>query len=254
MTKKFYCSPREQSLRLDVQNSERPKSATIRLFRLMPLVCIIATQAVVAKDNQIEHADYLILLDPKFGLGTKASYQTLYERKLFVTPGNLARFVELPGPLAQTEIAVSVYQKDTQPSDYWMTLTEPSRRLADCDPVDPALPKVDPSTIKVRRNDAHLPESAALAVHKLWVTMLQQARSDPCKNCFGEGTIGIFSAMIPNEKTLQAAMLYSGPKTLSLAKLASELIGYCRAPATERDRIAHDIESKATELQRRAQK
>jgi len=157
---------------------------------LAAVVGILAIQSAIARDRQTLRADYLILPDLKLEVGANARYTKLYERKLFVTPGNLARFVLLPGPLAQTEIAFSVYQRGERQGDYWVTLTEPTRRLADCDPIDSALPKVNPSTIRVRRHDAQLPESAALAVHELWVTMLQQARPDPCKDCFGEGTTG----------------------------------------------------------------
>jgi hypothetical protein len=89
------------------------------------------------KPQQRPRADYLIVEDPKMDVGANAEYKKLYERKLFVTRGDLARYVQLPGPLAQTEIAVSVYEQKKGPYKYWITLTEPAKRLADCDPIDP---------------------------------------------------------------------------------------------------------------------
>jgi len=227
----------------------------MRTFIKNPYVLMVSAVLAVwtnANAQQRRNADYLILSDPKMNVGANAEYKKLYEGKLFVTPGNLARFVQLPGPLAQTEIAVSLYEQNNGSHKYFVTLTEPSRRLADCEPIDPALPRVDPNTIQVRRFNAQLPEPTALALHSVWVTMLKQARPDPCKDCSGEGTTEIFSALMPNGRTVEAAMIYSGPNTLELAKLAGDLIEYCRAPATERDGIARNLEKKAVELQKRS--
>ncbi|HZR78726.1 MAG TPA: hypothetical protein VFA58_05925 [Chthoniobacterales bacterium] len=189
--------------------------------------------------------------DPKSEVGVNGKYTKLYEGKLFLTPGKFARFVQLPGPLAQTEFAFSIYKKSKQPGNYWITLTEPTRRLADCGPIEPGLPKVNPNTIQVRRYDARLPDSTALALRKVWVGMLRQAPTDPCKDCSGESTTEIFSAVTDDGKFLEGIFVYPGSKTLALARIAIALEQYCHASISNRERIGRDIEKKALELEKR---
>jgi len=216
------------------------------------LLFVIASLAMslACRGQTAPRADYLILPDPRQTNGADAEYTKLYERKLFITSGELARFVQLPGPLAKPEVVVSVQRKDS-PEEYWVTLTEPSRRLADCDPIDPTLRKIDPDTIQVSRFDAPLPKRTALALHSAWLGMLERARRDPCPECSGEGTTEIFSAKQESGKLLEAYRLYPGAKTLELTKLAGLLLEYCRGPAKERDKIARDIEKQALQLRNR---
>ena len=112
--------------------------------------------------------------------GSGADYRKLWQRKLLVTPGNIARFAHIPG-FAQPEAAVCVNkrteQKDGIPGGYWVTLTEASKSLWDCIPSgDEKFTKrsvADPRTVNIRRCDAPLPDSTALIIHTLWLKMLR---------------------------------------------------------------------------------
>ncbi len=200
--------------------------------------------------------DHLVPIDPQSELGSEAAYRKIYEAKLFMTPGNLARFVQLPGPLAQPEVVISLYQRRksrrTGSNEYWVTLTEPIGRLADCIPVDGERPKLNAQTMRVRRFDAPLPESTALAVNNAWLTMLRRASPDPCRECIAEGTTEIFSAVARDGKLLRATVpIKTEPNTLALTKLGLALGDYCYAAPDRRGETARDIEARARRLQMR---
>ena len=100
------------------------------------------------------HRDYLVPVTK--ALGSRAIYEELWQKKLLITPGEIARFVGLPGT-AGVETTVSVYRtpgkEGSLPSDYWVTVTQASESLWNC--VEPgAKGQVDPSAIAVERCDA----------------------------------------------------------------------------------------------------
>jgi hypothetical protein len=120
--------------------------------------------------------------------------------------------------------------------------------LADCDPIDPSLPKANPDTIQVRRDDVPLPAVIALAIHRAWLTMLKAAKPDPCPKCSREGTIEIFSAKAANGRSIEGIFVYEGTKTLELVNLARSLVEYSRAGKVERERLNREIEHEAKNL------
>src|SRR2546429_9559832 len=62
----------------------------------------------------------------------ESAYRKLWEQKLLVTPGEIARAVHLPGNVG-VETAVSVYREEsTKKPSYRVTATQASRPLWDC--------------------------------------------------------------------------------------------------------------------------
>lgn len=192
-------------------------------------------------------------------LGSAPLYRKLWKEKLFVTPGDVARYVQLPGA-AGREVAVSIYRQskgqDDLRSDYWATATQSSVPLWDCLPVAGAEKPIDPKTVQIRRWDAPLPESTALAIHTLWLAILSGTRPESEPDTIAvDSTTEIFCATDASGRVLEAQTPVS-PKenTLALVKIGNLLVDYCSASAPERTRIAGEIDKEARNLLDRVSK
>jgi hypothetical protein len=196
------------------------------------------------------HRDYLVPVTKP--LGSRAAYEELWKQKLLVTPGEIARFVGLPGT-GGVETTVSVYRapgkEGSLPGDYWMTATQASESLWNC--VEPGTKgQVDPNAIAVERCDAAIPESTALTVHKSWLTMLSQSRPQHDSRVIPvDSSREIFSAVDAEGRILQGESP-TAPKinTNALINIALSLLEYCGADASSRATIATDIEKAASNL------
>lgn len=148
------------------------------------LLITTASYAFAAKGT----SDHLVPLNQY----STPEYRRLYEKKLFITRGDIARFVYLPGAV-DPEMVVSVYRQGAgsheHPTRYWITVTKPSARLWLCihtgDEKFTGRKDLDPSTVLTSRADASLPESTAVAIHRLWTAALEKTAADPCVDCFG---------------------------------------------------------------------
>lgn len=194
--------------------------------------------------------DHLVPL--KEVVGSSAAYQELWQRKLLLTPGETARFVSLPGTVG-VETAISVYQapgkENSLPGNYWVTATQASERLWNS--VAPgAENRTDPQTIRVERCDAPIAEATALALHKLWVTMLSQSRPQQKSNeIVVDSSREIFSAANSSGIVLEGESSIS-PKqnTKALISIAASLLEYCDAPAGKRAELTSNIEKTTSKL------
>lgn len=198
-------------------------------------------------------ADHLVPVPPGFETGSSAAYRKLYEQKLFITPGDVARCVHLPSH-AELEGAVSVYQRGA--GKYWVTLTEPSRRIYDCIPSGDekftGRQIADPRSIRTKRWDAALPQSTGLMIGKVWLAMLKRAAPEPCRECIqGDSTREIFSAIDSDRILLRASLPIEATKhrrAFDLLKLAYALADYARSPNYRHQDLAADIEKRAMKL------
>lgn len=186
-------------------------------------------------------------------LGSAPLYRKLWEQKLFITPGDIARYVQLPGATGR-EVAVSMYKqskgKNGLAGDYWATATEPSVPLSECVPSAGVEKRIDPQSVEIRRWDAPLPESTAAAIHKLWLAMLSKTGPEPEPDAIPvDSTTEIFFATDAKGKVLEAQTPVS-PKedTVALVKIGNLLIDYCFASVQERDKLSSEIEREALAL------
>jgi hypothetical protein len=192
-------------------------------------------------------------------LGLAPLYRKLWQQKLFVTPGEIARYVQLPGS-AGKEVAVSVYKRRKRegglPGDYWATATQPAVPLSDCVAAAGVDKQLDPKTVEVRRWDAPLPKSTALVIQKLWLAMLSATGPEPEPDVIAvDSSTEIFFATDTRGRVLEAQAPVS-PKgdALALVKVGNLLIDYCSAPAPQRPKLAEEIEKEALNLLNRVSK
>jgi hypothetical protein len=193
-------------------------------------------------------------------LGAAPLYRKLWREKLLVTPGELARFVQLPGSRG-VEVAVSMYKDDRKsgglPGGYWLTMTEPSVTLSQCYPREDKSKYIDPRTIHIKRLDAPLPEATALAIRKLWLVMLNKARPGPDPETYItlDSTQQYFSAQMPDGKVFEAVTpsVPVGPnaKTDQLIRIGFLLLYYCEVRPPNRPQVARKIGAKAAALAKR---
>ena len=192
------------------------------------------------------------LVPVKEAVGSSATYQELWQRKLLLTPGETARFVSLPGTVG-VETVISVYRtpgkENSLPGNYWVTVTQASEQLWNCVGPGPE-DRVDPQTIRVERCDAPIAEATALALHKVWLTMLSQSRPQRKANeILVDSSREIFSATDPTGMVFQAESS-TAPKqnTKALISIAASLMDYCDAPAAKRAELTRKIEETTSKL------
>jgi hypothetical protein len=190
--------------------------------------------------------DHLVPLKEAYGLS--AVYHQVWERQLLVTPGNVARFVSLPGT-GDVETAISIYRKSGENgslrgSDYWVTVTQASESLWRA-----VESKTDPTTIRVQRCDTPISESTAVAVHKAWMAMLAQTKAQQKSGISVDSSQEIFSAAKPDGAILEAeSPLTPKQNTKALIDIALSFMEYCDAPVAKRAQITSKIEKAVSKL------
>lgn len=219
------------------------------------LMCALSYISAITKTRGDQLGNRLIPVDPFSEVSDGADYKNLYERKLFVTNGDAARFISLPGTLG-TERTVAVYRLTAKeaslPGNYWVTATETSAKLWPCISVPGQTRQpVDPRTIRVRRDDAPLPASTAQLIHEAWVAMLMRKQSPSGHIIRGDSTTLIFSAVDSRGSLLRGQIDSVKGNSKDLWELGESLIEYCRAPASKRVEFARKIEKNSVRLLRR---
>jgi len=191
--------------------------------------------------------DHLVPLEENYGL--LLQYERLSREKLLVTPGEIARFISLPGS-GSVETSVSVYQmpgkSGSLPGDYWVTVTQASKSLWEATQSDSK-----PETVKVERLDAPLPQVVAQSVHDAWVRMLMRIKpaSKSEDEVMVDSTQEIFSASKSDGTVMEGqAPTHPGPKTKGHIEIAFSLIEYCDKPPALRNKIARDIQKHVRKL------
>lgn len=230
------------------------RSGTSRTTRVYTSVflCALTCISVITETRGDEIGNRLITVDPFSETNDGAEYKALYERKLFVTNAEVARFVSLPGNVG-TERTVAVYRLGTKqtslPGNYWVTATETSAKLWPCISVPgQTRPTADPHTIKVRRDDAPLPASTAQLIHDVWLAMLVRKESPSTHIIRGDSTTLIFSAVDSRGILLRAQADSLKGNTKDLWGIGEDLIEYCRLPAAKRSAHARKLEKDARRL------
>jgi hypothetical protein len=222
-------------------------------FTVMKQILTVAVLALFCQGAQFiascdaSTADHLVPLEKRYGLLLK--YERLSREKLLVTPGELARFISLPGS-ASVETSVSIYQmrgkRGSLPGDYWVTVTQSSKSLWE------TMQTVSkPKAVRVERLDAPLPQVVAQTVHDTWVRMLTRVR--PAlrseEEALVDSTQEIF-AISKSDGSIIEGQTSSRPgrKTKALIEMAFSLMEYCDKPPALRNRIVKDIQRHAIKV------
>jgi hypothetical protein len=189
-------------------------------------------------------------------------YEKLIQTWLFVTRGELARFFQQPEFDNRPETAISIYRDlrklNGLPGGYWITSTQPDVSLQKCLHGYGSKRPINPATIRIHRHDAPLPESTGVVIHRLWLTMLQQAKpvANPERYIRLDSSTEVFIVTNPNGKVLTATdptpEVPQNAKTLELVRIAFHLLDYPEVKPAARLALAQRIESQATTLLERA--
>lgn len=175
----------------------------------------------------------------------------LLKKKLYVTRDEVARYLFLTnGNDGDRSVALyrAIGKADSLQGSYWVTTTEASTALDRCIPYEGQKEaSVDPKSVAVKRYDAALPASTAVAVHELWLAMLE--RSQP-ESHLKIAPTGVFSATNARGTRLRAATSWLGNTSISfeMMTLGETLIGYPKLPAAERTKLAGVIEKESKRL------
>lgn len=182
-------------------------------------------------------------------------YRTTVNKRLLVTPGNLARCVWLPGNVG-TEGSVSLYTDSRSNAGgkrtYWMTVTQASK------PIWQSLvngPVLRPREIPIQRFDVSVPETMALAIAKLWETMLKRTSTTPSNHSLSlDESTELFSATVAGHEVV--GRLNKDPKnknSLEFLDIANSLLEYFNYSPSERPKRALQLRHRALALADRIQ-
>jgi hypothetical protein len=176
-------------------------------------------------------------------------YRRLWEKVLFVTPGELARFTKIGG-LESEEKAVSVWKRSRgAKQEFWVTVT-----IAP-DFIWPRLQqrRIDWSSIekmRPKRCDLRIPESTALAVHYAWRKMLREVRRDPTRYVSLDNPTMLFSAT-DRGKTLHGELPKNAEgNPIKMIEIAQFLGVMCLAPSADLERDFRKVEKMAAKVYR----
>jgi hypothetical protein len=165
----------------------------------------------------------------------------VYERKLFVTPDEVARYVFLTNRRDDGDRSAAVYRapgkKESLPDAYWVTVTEAPDRLT-----------AATRNMRVERHDAPLPASAAHALHALWEGVLKQSPLD--KHAIPCAPTAVFSVRTSGRAGLSAVTVDLEPDSLCVAliNLGQSLVDYAKLPESQRVEGARKIEKESQRL------
>jgi hypothetical protein len=219
-------------------------------FVAIPLALLaFAHSALIAETGD----DHLV---PVSQTEIDANYRKLWEPRLIVTPGEVARFILLTDG-SGAEGAASVYHESAKigalPGDYWIAITETSAYLGQFLPPLDDKKSVALKKVEIKRCDAPIPASVAQGIHQLWLQMLAHAAPDPNEGAIQlDSSTGIFSARNSQGKTLEAETpKHLGKNTDALIKIAFLLHDYCIASASERSKLAEQIDNATRALLKR---
>lgn len=203
----------------------------------------------------IAQTDHLVPL--RHYAGNADIYTRLWQKKLLVTPGDLARYVHLPSDTG-VEDTVSLYvdprKQGGLPGAFWLTGTQPRKCLADFTGFNLRLKEAQ--KVEVRRWDAPIRESTARRIHEVWVAMLKQIRPhDHSDEISTDITKELFSAEVRPGVILTGQLsAHSGQNTISLVDLGGLLTDYTRVPPSLRKKVASDIDKAAVSLLERLER
>jgi len=163
-----------------------------------------------------------------------------YQRKLFVTPDEVARYVFLTNRRDDGDRSAAIYRGRTEgalPGNYWITATVAADSL------------IDHPNASVRRFDAPLPASVANVLHDLWLTVCNQSRID--EEAHPSAPTGVFSVVTGRRSRLTVvivSLVDARSLCLSLLDLSESLINYAKLPKAKRAQAAEAIEKESRRL------
>lgn len=240
-----------------IANSRCSQSRNSARRSLMRSLSMLATFALGIQTLAIgESIDHLVPLERKGG--SALTYERMWHQKLLVTPGDLARFIFLPGNFGE-EYATSLYAtaSSSGQSNCQITLTRASSSIAKCVPSRARVtPPNDLQKVNIFRCDIPFPRSTANKVHEVWLAMLADSRREKADRSVisVDSSTEIFSAKDSRGNILNARLPMKSLErgnTKVLFELAALLVTYCDSAEKDRPGMLREIERRAEELRKR---
>lgn len=209
------------------------------------LVSVIGSFAANAESVEYATEDHLVPRKPEID----GALRPILEKKLFLTAADCALL--LIRPAGRAEAAVAVYSekhKDAAPT-FATTLTEANKSIDVTMATEPGRVE-ELAKITVKRWDAPLPTSTALAIKSAWRAMLDRTKEP---EAYARPALHReefeFSTLVPGAKSLYGTLPNKGGKNVAaFVKLSRLLVRYCKAPSGKRSSIANQIERDAKRL------
>jgi hypothetical protein len=194
-------------------------------------------------------ADHLVTANALFSsdqTSNEVAYRKAIEEKLYVTPGDVARFIQLAGG-TNPETVVSIYRVPGVRNRYRITCTQSASSLWETVP-RPGMQKIKSrERIGVVRCDADIPAHLASSIHRIWLTMLLGTRPEAVSPgvVYLHGTTELFTAVDADNRELRGQRPHEYPahgRVAALIKLGFLLEAYCDPPKEGRDVVGRAIE------------
>ena len=175
--------------------------------------------------------------------------------KLALTPANYGRLIVEPPFDGESAVAVYSTKRGIGQNKFHVTLVRAADNLSHAVLAAHIGRKLAP--IAIKRIDADVPESTAVAIGKVWKAMLSRVRNYNYRDEIRPPLDYVefeFSLDQPDGKTLYGEAPYRGgkpadqPLTSKLIELGQALVSYCEADAPKRLAMATRIEADANKL------
>ena len=206
---------------------------------------VLSASSCHAREPSIAESDYLI---PPHGI-IQSDYYALLRRKLFISPSDFLRIVDLPSGANEAVVAIYTVRSSGE-DDVRITYTTPHKLLWEAG-ADSQNRFVKDPRVSITRIDAPFPRSLALTVSAA-IRRLVRERRPPLKTerVIVDGRLVEFS-VLEGDQTIRALLTpyMEGPKGTSLNNLVDLLRRYCVA-RSERPRTAEAIAREAAKMMR----
>jgi hypothetical protein len=203
-----------------------------------------------ARSASVAESDHLIPV----GEIIAADYYALVQRKLFVSPADFGRVLDLPP--GGNEVVVAIYTvRSRGEENVRITHTRCDKVLWEVGSDSQGHFVKDPS-VSVKRIDAPFPKQLALTVSRALERALAERRPRPppraTDRVIVDGRLVEFSVPAGERHTTRGLLTPDarGKKAKRLHHLTDLLERYCQAPATERTAIGQQIASEAAKIAR----
>jgi hypothetical protein len=219
------------------------KTFAVQLLTIGSILAICSTQAEPVK---YVTEDHLFPWKPEFD----GALRPLLEAKLFITSADCGRMLDRPPE--NGELAVSVYSPQEPGSGemYYVTLTEAEKNIDMA--FNFAGGSIDEvNKIGVKRRDARIPESAALALRAAWKTMLTRVEKPHfyARSALHREELEFSLVEANTAQVLYGVLPDKGGKSIAtLMRLGRLLTSYCKASVAEQPKLAKEIERTANRL------
>jgi len=218
----------------------------VRPMRTRALITSLLTSLLASLPTSASE-DHLV---PREDRSEVPNYYGVLAKKLMVTPADYGRFLVLRSPASVGEDSVALWSNG---AGFQLTYTKASRNVyySLMSPTDPEYR----GAVRTSRIDAQISASAAAAVRRAWAGMLQHIspRREPLRQIIIHAEVYEFS--IGGRRAVVGAAIggQTGRNASEMINIGRLLIDYSRATLPHRERLAREIERRATHLANRVE-